>query len=69
MKPKPLLYSVESPDGIPINPQPYKTLEAAKAALDRFAKSFAVQGYYTTSNHRRIPLEAIAAACTIVVTH
>lgn len=61
------MYEVLSPDGFQIERDAeYATLEEANLALERFVSRFTTQGYYSTSNWTRIPLDDIANHCRIL---
>ena len=59
-------YEVISPDGIPIEPEPFETKAEARRALEAWVRRFERQGHYTTAEHERIPLGELASHCEIV---
>lgn len=61
------LFDVLSPDGftLEIEPEGYKGIACAKAAIKEWAKRFEHQGYYSSSRGR-IPLYELEAACKII---
>lgn len=58
-------YQVLSPDGITIEFQwSYTSQKKANEAYDRWAKRYALQGYYSSSYYGRIPLNELKSYCT-----
>ena len=60
-----LTWRVLSPDGVPIEPDPFPTLAAADAALTRWCQRFAVQGYYAAATGERIALADLPSRCAV----
>jgi hypothetical protein len=58
-------WTVESPDGLPIEPRRYRSEAGAREALRRWVLRFVAQGYYKDARGERIPLDALAARCTV----
>jgi hypothetical protein len=62
-------YDVISPDGFSIHPtDTYKTKAEAAHAFKQWVKRYEVQGYYSSTNYGRIPLEEVIRYCKIVKT-
>jgi len=60
-------YDVLSPDGFPIHfSKTYKTIKEAKNAIQEWKKGYERQGYYSSTNHGRIPLNELENYCEIV---
>jgi hypothetical protein len=59
-------FHVLSPDGVSIWGDVYRTRAVAEAALRKWVRRFAWQGFYSTSRWERIPLNEIAGRCRIV---
>lgn len=52
-------FNVISPDGIPIQPNPFPSKEAAEAGAKAWAEHFKEQGFYSSASFGRISLEDI----------
>ena len=51
-------YFILSPDGFPIHPEDtYSTVDQVKEAYNDFVQRYQLQGYYSTSNRERLPLD------------
>jgi hypothetical protein len=63
----PTVFTVTSPDGLPVEHQVdhYATMPDALLARDRFISRFQHQGYYFTSSMERISLEEARLRCEI----
>jgi len=61
-------YQVFSPDGFRIQygHVTYPSLKKAKAALDEFVQGYAFQGFYSTKNRERIPIDELPQRCKLV---
>lgn len=60
-------FDVYSPDGFAIDRQEtYPSREVAEQKLQEWVKRYEFQGYYSTSNRDRIPLDELASRCKIV---
>jgi hypothetical protein len=60
-------YDVLSPDGFSISfDEVWDTPDDASKALDKWVDRYKQQGYYSTSNRERIPLDELTTWCTIV---
>lgn len=58
-------FTVISPDGLAIAPDPFATREEAYRALNAWVQRFADQGYYAAANGERIELTWLADRCTL----
>lgn len=58
------MYQILSPDGFPIDLQPYTTKEQASTALKAWLKRYEMQGYYS-SKAGRISLQDLEKYCTL----
>ena len=60
-------FDVYSPDGFAIDrTETYPSPEVAQQKLQEWVKRYEQQGYYSTSNRERIPLDELASRCSIV---
>ena len=60
-------FNVLIPDGFPIHfSKTYKTTQEAKNAIEEWKKAYERQGYYSSTNHGRIPLNELENYCEIV---
>jgi hypothetical protein len=60
-------YDVISPDGFSIHPtDTYKTKAEATYAFKQWLKRYEKQGYYSSSQFGRIPLNEVIRYCKIV---
>jgi hypothetical protein len=60
-------YDVISPDGFSIGRDSrFATMEEAEQALKLFVKRYEPQGYYSSSQYGRIPLDILPQCCEIV---
>jgi hypothetical protein len=60
------MYIVFSPDGFPIHwEDTYKTKKKAEQALDDWSKRYERQGYYSSVDYGRIPLNELKQYCEI----
>ena len=60
-------FDVYSPDGFAIDrEETYPSREVAEQKLQEWVKRYEFQGYYSTSNRDRIPLDELASRCKIV---
>lgn len=60
-------FDVFSPDGFAIDrTETYPSREVAEQKLDEWVKRYETQGYYSTSNRQRIPLDELKDYCEIV---
>lgn len=61
-------YIVLSPDGFPIHfSDTYKSIEEAKKAIEEWKKGYERQGYYSSTQYGRIPLNELEKYCDIVL--
>lgn len=60
------MYHILSPDGFPISPDPFDTVDEANEAIAQWVKRYESQGYYSLSNRDRLPLDEIAQHCTLI---
>jgi hypothetical protein len=60
-------YQINGPEGFPIHPEGYDTLNEAVQAAAKFMLRFMHQGYYTDTNMHRQPLAWLAAHLTAEV--
>ena len=60
------LYNVISPDGFPINCQPFASEQAALDAIPLWCERFQNQGFYSTSERERIPLRELRDYLSVV---
>ena len=58
-------FQVLSPDGFPITLEPFASLEQAKRYIPRWCKRFKPQGYYSSVDYGRIPLNILARCVQI----
>lgn len=58
-------FDIISPDGIPIDFEPYNTEADARSGFKTWAKRFEMQGYYS-SNNGRIALADLKNNCKLV---
>lgn len=64
---KKVRYDVLSPDGFSIHiSDTYSSKKKAIAAFEEWKKQFERQGYYSSTNYGRIPLEDLADYCQLV---
>lgn len=62
-----MAYDVLSPDGFSIDPmETYPTIKAAKEAFTKWAKQYERQGYYSSVDYGRIPLNNLENYCQFV---
>jgi hypothetical protein len=60
--------NVLSPDGFPIHfADTYKSVEEAKKAIQEWKKNYERQGYYSSTQYGRIPLDELENYCEIVL--
>ena len=59
-------YDVISPDGFPITFEPFESRRAAQEFIPKWCQRYEVQGYYSTSQWKHIPLEDLPNRLTIV---
>jgi hypothetical protein len=60
-------FEVFSPDGFAISREDtYPSREVAEQKLQEWVKRYEFQGYYSTSNRERIPLDELESCCKIV---
>ena len=60
--------NVLSPDGFPIHfSDTYKSVEEAKKAIQEWKKNYESQGYYSSTQYGRIPLDELENYCDIVL--
>ena len=60
-------YDVLSPDGFSIHfSDTYNSIEEAKNALTEWKKRYEFQGYYSSTNYGRIPLDELENYCEII---
>ena len=60
-------YDVLSPDGFSISfDELWDTPEEAQKAAEKWVKRYEQQGYYSTSNRDRIPLDQLVECCRVV---
>lgn len=60
------MYDVISPDGFPITCEPFKSQKAAVKYALKWCKRYQQQGYYSTSNREKIPLEDLPDCLSLV---
>ena len=61
-------YNVLSPDGFPIHfADTYKSVEEAKKAIQEWKKNYLHQGFYSSTQYGRIPLNELENYCDIVL--
>ena len=58
-------FNVISPDGIPIQPNPFHSKVAAEAGAKAWAERFNAQGFYSSASLGRIPIEDLAKLLVI----
>jgi len=58
-------FDVISPDGIPIDFEPYNTEADARTGFKTWVRRFEMQGYYS-SNNGRIRLADLKSSCKLV---
>ena len=64
---KKIRYDVISPDGFSIHPvDTYPSEKKAREAFDKWKKPYEIQGYYSSTNYGRIPLDELFNHCKIV---
>ena len=62
-----MAFDVISPDGFSIRfDRTYKTIEEAKHDFDEWKKAFEPQGYYSSTQYGRIPLNELEHYCKII---
>jgi hypothetical protein len=67
MKSKKKKYVVISPDGFTIHfEETYESKAEAAFAFKQWVKRYENQGYYSSTNHGRIPLNEVIQYCKIV---
>lgn len=60
--------NVLSPDGFPIHfADTYKSFEEAKKAIQEWKKNYERQGYYSSTQYGRIPLDELENYCDIIL--
>ena len=60
-------FDVISPDGFSIHfSDTYKSVKEAKEAFEQWKKRYEMQGYYSSTNYGRIPLDELKDYCRIV---
>lgn len=60
-------FDVISPDGFEIDPfDTYPTFAAAIEAFNEWKKRFEIQGYYSSMNYGKIPLNELQDYCKII---
>ena len=60
-------YNVLSPDGFSIHcSDTYKSIKEAKNAIQEWKKNYERQGYYSSTQYGRIPLDRLESCCTII---
>jgi hypothetical protein len=60
-------FDVISPDGFSIHPSDvYPTKKKAIKAFEDWKKRYEIQGYYSSMNYGRIPLDELEQECQIV---
>lgn len=60
-------FDVISPDGFSIHfSDTYKSVKEAKKAFEQWKKRYEMQGYYSSTNYGRIPLDELKDYCRIV---
>lgn len=60
-------YIVLSPDGFTIHPtDTYRNLKDAEDAFDEWKKQYEGQGYYSSTNYGKIPLEDLKDYCEFI---
>lgn len=61
-------YNVLSPDGFTIHfSDTYKSIKEAKKAIKEWKKNYERQGYYSSTQYGRIPLNKLEKYCDIVL--
>jgi hypothetical protein len=61
-------YNVLSPDGFSIHfSDTYKSIKEAKNAIQEWKKNYERQGYYSSTQYGRIPLNELQKYCDIVL--
>jgi hypothetical protein len=61
-----VLYTVLSPDGLPLTPDPFTSPAQARAFIRRWCRSYRQQGYYSSVDTGRIPLDILPRCLEIV---
>ena len=60
-------YDVLSPDGFSIHPvDTYPSEKKAREAFDKWKERYKTQGYYSSTNYGRIPLDDLFNYCKVV---
>jgi hypothetical protein len=59
-------YNVISPDGFPITCEPFASKKAALEYIPLRCQQYERQGYYSTSDLERIPLEELPYCLSVV---
>jgi hypothetical protein len=60
-------YDINSPDGFSMTGiETYRSPEDAWRAFDQWLKRFEQQGYYSSTNHGKIPLDQVKQYCSLV---
>jgi len=60
--------NVLSPDGFPIHcSDTYSSVEEAKKAIQEWKKNYLHQGFYSSTQYGRIPLDELENYCDIVL--
>jgi hypothetical protein len=61
-------FDVISPDGFSIHfSDTYKTKKEARKAFEEWKKRYEMQGYYSSTNYGRIPLNELENYCKIIL--
>jgi len=61
-----MTYQILSPDGIEIGNESYTSLKQARKAFKDWQARYKVQGYYSTNQWGRIPVEDLESYCEII---
>jgi hypothetical protein len=59
------LYQIWGPDGIPIDPELYPTVEATVLAAAKFIARYQAQGYYRDSRMQKLTLSELADCLSV----
>jgi hypothetical protein len=60
-------YEILSPDGFTIDPyNKYKSIKQAKIEFNIWLKKYEIQGYYSSVNYGKIPLNEVELYCKII---
>jgi len=58
-------FIIISPDGFPIHPEKTYTVQEIPIAFENWKKRYEQQGYYSSTNYGRIPLDDLEDYCEL----